>query len=311
MDTRYLRTLITAVETGSFSRAADQLHLTQSAVSQRVKFLEERFGRQLIDRSGSTLILTKAGEMVLASARQVLQIQDNLFRELDRLDEKLRLSVCCTPTFGTVYFPEVLNRFMRRTDNSVDIQFLFQSPEPALAGLRQNEFDLVVVEHCMDTDLKGFSSFKLPEDELLFVSAPSLQLPSPDLAIDQLLAQRLYARKDGCSSKKLVRSGLKAVGKVLEDFRSVVISDDLRLNCQSVMAGSGISFVSRSLVRDYLDSGQLVGHYVAGFSHRRCRSIVVHTGREDDPLINGFIESVYQTLDLPLPEGVAERFCGA
>ena len=70
METRYLKTLIAVVDCGSFSKASELLHITQSAVSQRIKFLEEHFGQQLLDRSGSKLVLTTAGGTVLLKARK-------------------------------------------------------------------------------------------------------------------------------------------------------------------------------------------------------------------------------------------------
>ena len=301
MDTRYLQTLVAAVETGSFSRAALVLHLTQSAVSQRIKFLEERFDRQLLIRSGPQLVLTKPGEAVLEFAKQVLQLQNALSRDLERLDEKPRLAVCCTPTFGAVYFSPVLSRFMALAGNDIDIRFLFLSPEPALAGIRRQEFDLAIIEHCAETSLESFVTYELPADELVFVSAPSLGLQAPLVDIDALLAKTFFARKDSCSSKKILRAGLQRLGKGLEDFRGVVVSDDLRLNCQAVVEGNGVSFVSRALVQEHLDSGRLVAHQVEGFPHSRQRTIVVGKGREKDPLLGSFIQCINQTLSLPLP----------
>ena len=63
METRYLNTLVASVEAGTFSKAAEILHITQSAVSQRIKFLEDHFGQQLLDRSGQRLALTSAGKV--------------------------------------------------------------------------------------------------------------------------------------------------------------------------------------------------------------------------------------------------------
>ena len=61
METRYLNTLIASVEAGTFSKTAELLHITQSAVSQRIKFLEEHFGQQLLDRSGQLVGLQVDG----------------------------------------------------------------------------------------------------------------------------------------------------------------------------------------------------------------------------------------------------------
>ncbi|RLB63682.1 MAG: LysR family transcriptional regulator, partial [Deltaproteobacteria bacterium] len=72
METRYLNTLVASVEAGTFSKAAELLHITQSAVSQRIKFLEEYFGQQLLDRSGQRLALTSPGKIVFDKAKDIL-----------------------------------------------------------------------------------------------------------------------------------------------------------------------------------------------------------------------------------------------
>ena len=80
METRYLNTLVASVEAGTFSKAAELLHITQSAVSQRIKFLEEHFGQQLLDRSGQRLALTLSGKIVFDKAKDKEAIalnQDN------------------------------------------------------------------------------------------------------------------------------------------------------------------------------------------------------------------------------------------
>lgn len=301
MDTRYLKTLVTVVETGSFSKAARTLHLTQSAVSQRIKYLEDAFGYSLFDRSGVSLLLTTAGEIVLDSARRMLGIEDTLLGKLKRIKERQRVSLCCTPTFGTVYLPGVLNRFMLESGSPVDLKFLLHSPEQALEGILKKEFDIAIVEHCHDADLSMFRTYPLPQDELLFVSAPQLGLPAPELDLDSLLGMCLFARKEGCSSRQLITRGLEECGKSLDDFAGVVTSDDLRLTCQTILSGGGISFMSRSLVCEYLETNQMVGHYVKDFPHTRCRTVVMEKDRENDQLLRSFARCIFKVMDVSSP----------
>ncbi len=301
MDTRYLKTLIAIVETGSFSQAAKNLHLTQSAVSQRIKFLEDAFGYELFDRSGAALTLTAPGEIVLGDARKMLDIEAAMLGKLKRIKERQKVSLCCTPTFGTVYLPGVLNRFMLTSGAPADLKFLLHSPEQALDGIMRKEFDIAIVEHCSDADLSFFQTYPLPDDELLFVSSPKLQLPAPYVDLEQLFDFCLFARKESCSSRQLISAGLEACGRSLENFSGVVTSDDLRLTCHTVLSGGGISFLSKSLVCEYLETGQMVGHYVKGFPHSRSRSIVMQKGRETEPLLVSFVRCIFNVMDVPSP----------
>lgn len=303
MDTRYLKTLVATVEHGSFSKAAETLHLTQSAVSQRVKFLEERFGHKLLDRSGSKLALTAAGEIVYEGAQRVLAIQDALLHDLERLDDKQGITLCCTPTFGTVFLPKVLNCFTMENSSNVDLKFLFSSPGPAVEGVRNHEFDLAIIEHCNEIDLSAFGVCHLPNDELAFVGAASLELSVPMVELEDLLERRLLTRKEGCSSRKLLETGLTKVGKQLEDFSGVLTSDDLHLTCQTVLAGGGVAYMSKDIVKDHLAAGRLTAHQVKGFPHQRCRTVIFKQEPQENELLSSFINCIFKVMQQPVPFG--------
>jgi DNA-binding transcriptional LysR family regulator len=296
METRYLKTLVVAAESGSFSRAAESLHITQSAVSQRIKFLEDRYGHQLLDRSTPTLVPTDVGRMVLEKARMVLDKEHELLEELRHYDGAKRLSFCCTPTFGTAYLPEVLNGFLLEHTDLADLKCIFHQPEVALRGLEKHDYDLAVIEHCDSLDLSAYITYALPRDELVMVSSPALNLGG-SVEIGQLLPCRLYARKEGCSSKQLLQQNLASVGQDFSHFKGVIVSDDLRLTIQTVMAGSGISFLSRSLVRSQLLTGELVASHVRGFDHLRCRSVVLAPGGSTNEVASWFLDSLFAVFD--------------
>ncbi len=294
MQTRYLRTLIVAVEEGSFSRAADVLHITQSAVSQRIKFLEEQFGHQLLDRTGPGLELTPAGQLVLAKAHEILRKERELFDTLKSLGGEKRLALCCTPTFGMAYLSRVLNDFIRKHADVADFKVIFQQPQEALHSLRNELFDLIVLEHCPDQEFAGLDRFILPDDELVLMAAPGLVTvdASGYVSLDTLTRYRLFARRDGCSSRELLKLNLVRKGIEFADFDGMTVSDDLRFTIESVLAGTGVAFVSKALVGEHLASGRLVDCRIDGFENRRGRSIVLLPGRHADPLIGDFLKSL-------------------
>lgn len=298
MQTRYLKTLVTAVEEGSFSRAADVLHITQSAVSQRIKLLEEYFGQQLLDRSGPVLELTPAGQLVLAKAREILRKERELIDSLKSLGHQKRLALSCTPTFGMAYLSQVLNDFLRSHADVADLKFIFQQPLEALRNLRNEEFDLAVIEHCPDQDFSGLDRFVLPDDDMLLVAPPGTIVPDSGgcADLDALTRFRLFARRDGCSSKEMLRQNLQRAGGDFSDFDGVMISDDLRFTIDSVMRGEGVAFVSRALVSEHLAAGRLVGFLVQGFEHRRGRSVALLPGRHEDPLIGDLLECIFRVV---------------
>jgi len=293
METQYLKTLRAVLELGSFSKAAGELCITQSAVSQRIKLLEERLGFPLVDRSGQLVAPTEAGRIVNKKAEQILLLERELESELQGLGARSRLSLCSTPTFGIVYLPMVLNRFFLANSGDVDFKFVLNTPERSLKGLLGNEFDIAVIEHWGELTAAGARIAPLPADELIFISAPALALSGPQLSLEELLRQRLIARREGCSSRCLLQDNLQRCGKTFADFNGMIIYDDLHITIQTVLAGRGIAFVSRSLVSDLLRKGELVGHTVAGFEFSRSRTVLVNGRRSDEPVIRDFLTSIF------------------
>lgn len=298
MRTEYLKTLLVIYHVGSFSRAATELFVTQSAVSQRIKSLEEHYNCQLVDRSGPTLVLTEAGIIVARSAEQMLNIEAKLINEMKQQRGKSRLSICCTPTFGVAYLPRVIEQCKLHHADNIDLKFMFHSIDQTIKGLLENEFDLAVVEHCEQLEIPGFHTVELPMDELIFISSPLLNLPEPEIDIQQLLSQCLIAQKRGCASRMLLEQNLAQKGHKIEEFSRSIVLDDLRLILETVTSGGVIAFISRSLAEKQLAEGLLREHRVPGFIHVRRRTAIINKGRMDDPAVKEFIRCVAATFEL-------------
>lgn len=292
METQYFKTLMTVVKTASFSKAASELCITQSAVSQRIKFMEERYGHQLIDRSGVLLVATEAGRIVLEKAERILLDERDIIKELAKISGNRRLSLCCTPTFGIVYLPQVLSSFLLDHSDSVDLKFIFLTPDQAIRGLVDNEYDLAVIEHCDEKNFSEFTTFALPKDELVFITAPQSIPSEKDLQLSDLLSLRLITRKEGCSSRRRLELNLQKAGISLHDFKSMIVLDDLRLTIETVMSGGGVAFVSRSLVEAQIAAGVLCEHTIDTFCHLRYRTVLVNRNRGIPELIESFLESL-------------------
>lgn len=284
MESNYLKTFIEVVKSGSISKTADSLFVTQPAVSRRIKFLEDQYGYKLLDRSGQSMTTTDAGQIVFEKAEQMLAIERELLCGLKSMREKKSIAFICTPTFGIVYLPVIMHEFMLEYNDLADLSFMFDTPDRILEALQNGMFDLAVIEHCECFDLSEFSTLTLPGDSMIFVSSPKLEIPEGEITTEILFAQTLFTRKDGCCSRTLMEGNLRAVGKGLSDFRNFVVVDDLRMIVQGTVSGQGVSFLSREMVKDQLDLGLLREHRIKGFQHKRNRTLIVHEGSNNSPL---------------------------
>ncbi|MBK9064342.1 MAG: LysR family transcriptional regulator [Acidobacteria bacterium] len=302
MESSYLKTFVEVVKAGTFSRAAENLNLTQPGVSRRIKMLEEQYGCELIDRSGRALRPTPAGKLVFEAAQTLLGVEQNLMSGLRVLGGKSKIAFSCTPSFGIAHLPSVLKDFMLACPDSADLKFVFNSPEQILQGITARSFDLAVMELCEAFDLSPLASFPLPGDEVVFASAPALDLPPHDTPIEALLDVPFFVRREGCCSRMLLESNLHAVGHDLREFRQVIVHDDLHLIIQAILDGEGISFLSRDVLRDHLAAGRLVAHKIPGFHHSRQRALVLERPVALDEASSHFVTALFNHFDVLIPD---------
>ncbi len=172
MELLLFRTFVVVAETGSFTAAAERLCVTQSAVSRRVRQLEDQYGVQLLERGTDPVSPTTAGGLMLQKARQILAVENEMEEEVAELAGRKRLGFCCTPCFGTGILPRVFEDFVAARGMTCDFNINFLLPEEITAGIRNGTYEFAVVEHCDDLDLAGLPHYALPPDTMLFASAP-------------------------------------------------------------------------------------------------------------------------------------------
>jgi DNA-binding transcriptional LysR family regulator len=155
LDVKRLRVLREVIASGSFSGAAEALHLSQSAVSQQVAVLEREVGQPLLERTSDGPRLTAAGEVLLSHGDAVITRLEEAERELAEIAglEGGRLRLMSFPTASAALVTRAMAEFRNRFPN-IELHFSEGEPEDSLPALRSGETDLAVV----------FDYPKYPED---------------------------------------------------------------------------------------------------------------------------------------------------
>lgn len=301
METAYLRTLIETVAKGSVSGAAERLFVTPSAVSRRIKSLEDLCGCPLLDRSRPTLRLTEAGQLVLEKATEILMIEQELLKRLRGIGDRQSISFCCTPGFGIAYLPGILKNFMLGDAKPNNLNILFGTPDAVIQSLMDRLVDIAVLEHCGNFDRKGYEEHPLPDEEMVFVSAPELGIESGAIRLDALAPCRIFVRSDRCCSRILLERNMRRIGENLDRFRSIVTCEDLQVIINAVANGGGIAYLSGGVVRGLLHDGILMAHYVKGFVHNVKRTLVVRKNFRPDMRCAAFLDAVFSAFNLDTP----------
>jgi DNA-binding transcriptional LysR family regulator len=166
LDLDQLQTFIMIADTGSFTRAADEVHRTQSAVSMQMRRLEERIGKPLFEKEGRLNKLSEEGERLLGYARRMIHLNRETLSAFDdaRLEGVIRIG---TPDdYADRFLPEIMARFSR-SNPKVELTVICE-PTPGLAEhIKRGNLDLALVTH---NDTRGQSEV-VRREPLLWVSS--------------------------------------------------------------------------------------------------------------------------------------------
>lgn len=300
MDLTLLKTFLKVADVGNITKAASLLFVTQSAVSRRIKQLEDSIGRPLLKRNGTSLVPTDAGYLLIDKGRKILALEQEFHLGLGIGKVKQKISFCSTPSLGIDRLPGVLTSFITDHATTVDLNCIFTMPEEALAGIDSGRFDLALIEHCDEIDLKDRISHQLPDDEVVFISAPSLGITGDITTIERLFGERLYLKNEKGCARRFIDKNLRNIGRACGEFSSVVYFDDFSFILNEVLAGKGITFVSSALFSEGLLNGRLCAHRVSGFSHYRPRTLVL-ARQELSPHHQVFIDYLFAEFGLTRP----------
>ena len=213
MDTDALRAFIEIADTGSFTRAAENLHLSQPAISKRVKTLEQEVGQALFDRLGRRILLTQAGQALLPYGRQVLATIEDGRRALSSLSNRVagRLSIGTSHHIGLHRLPPALKQFVSAYPD-VDLDLHFMDSEDACEAVVAGKLELGIVTLPL-SELPQLETHLVWQDPLSVVVAPdhplqqrarpSLEqlaqypavLPDPDTYTHRLIQAELARRQ--------------------------------------------------------------------------------------------------------------------
>lgn len=213
MDTQFLTAFVEVAEAGSFTQAAERLHLSQPAISKRITALEDQIGQSLFDRVGRTVNLTDAGRTLLPYARKALQDIEDARRALSQLDGQVsgRLSIGTSHHIGLHRLPPVLGQFTRDYPQ-VDLDIHFMDSEIACQAVLAGKLELGIVT-LPTQPLPQLQSRLVWPDPLVVVTAPDHPLAGRrQVSLTQLAEHPAVLPDEATYTHRIVTGALQAEG---------------------------------------------------------------------------------------------------
>ena len=292
LDPQRLRLLVEVKRHGSISGGADACRRGQPSATKHLKTLEAAVGTKLLEREGRATRLTEAGEIVVAHARRVLDTLDAMGAELRALDgaEVGTLALAASTTPGSYVLPSILQCFADRHPG-VHVDVVIGSSTWVAERVAHRDVSLGLAGEVELPD--GVVAEPFLDDELVGIAAPGTIGAS--VSADALAEKTLLVRERGSSTRTvaerfLTRAGYHA-GKRWELDSNEAIK-------RSVAAGLGIGFVSKLVVADELQRGELVQFNVKGAeAMRRSVYLLRPDRREPTPSERAFIATLCSCCD--------------
>lgn len=234
LDLDQLQTFIAISDTGSFTKAADEIFRTQSAVSMQMRRLEERIGKPLFEKEGRTNRLTDEGERLLSYARRMLRLNRETLAAFDdsRLEGHVRIG---TPDdYADRFLPEIMGRFAR-SNPRIEMSVICE-PTINLAELvRRGQLDIALVTQCDDVNVTEI----VRKEPLLWVTSASH-------AVHEETVVPLAVGRPTCQWR---RSATEALQRSEREYRVLFTSWSATVVIASVLAGLAVSILPECALR--------------------------------------------------------------
>jgi DNA-binding transcriptional LysR family regulator len=289
MDTRQLAAFCAVVERKSFSQAAERLGVTQPAVSLQIRSLEQRLGRQLLDRSGRRVEPTEAGRRLYASAQRVLAAEEHLLEELDADDEgaitgSLELGASTGP--GGTVVPLLLCEFQEQHPD-MGVRLTVSDTQTVVDRVAERELELGIVGAGRRHRGVAFEPFF--SDEVVLACPAEHRFAGKTVSLDDLKGEKLIVMQDGAGVRQVIEDELRKAGMRLRDL-DVRLELGLQESVRSaVLAGHGIAFISRLAIEADLAAGRIATARVRGLDPVREIFLARATGRSETRAARAFV----------------------
>ena len=271
-----LHSLMKVVETGSFTRAAEQLSLTQPAVSQHIRSLESELNVRIFERKNNELHVTHEGEMVIKYARRMLSLYNNLRKDLTSEKRQLTsLTVGITHTAESNAIAEALARYVN-SRSGVTIKIITDSQSNLHDMLKNYELDFAIVEGK--------------------INDPSLKYLILDLVtIGELQKEKMILRLPDSGTRNLFVASLESQNLSIDDFNVVLEIDNIATIKDLIRRDFGVSVLAKSACMDELKKKKIVVLPIENLSMMREINIVYTQDFEHFQLLRDIVRYYNET----------------
>jgi len=295
MEFRKLEAFCKVVELKSFTKAAEEILLSQPTVSEHIRNLENELGQKLINRLGREIETTPAGKVLYGYAVKIIRTRQEAIQAVEQYSGKLegKIMIGCGTIPGTYILPTPISHFhnqhpsikatLRITSSKIITEkVLVGELELGFVGARWNEKRLTWTE--------------IFSDELILAVHPDHPLAkSKEISLESIMNASFILREPESGTRKVFARILAEEGLRENDLQVVAEIGSTAAVKEAVKTGIGISILSERAIRDDVDSGRLAAISIKGHDMHRPFYLVQRKNRELSPVAAAFLAYLTQT----------------
>ena len=287
MDVRGLEVFLSVAKHLNFTRAGEEVHLSQPSVSVRIRQLERDLGSKLFEQLGKRIALTEAGQLLLPYALRVMAAMDDALHAIDELKglERGSLRIGASTTPGMYLIPQTIAQFKQQYPK-IDVHLAVKDTRQIEEGVIRNKFDFGFV----GGHLAGDEVDVLPwvTDHLILVVPPNhLLARKKAVKVADLRKERFILREPGSATRAAVVNHLQKSDLKMETIMEMENPESVK---KAVQSGLGIAFISKFAVETELKAKTLVALRVKGLDINRELKIVYRKDKHLGRAAQTFIE---------------------
>lgn len=234
LDLDQLTTFVAIADTGSFTRAADEVHRTQSAVSMQMRRLEERIGKALFEKDGRTNRLTEDGERLLSYARRMIRLSRETLAAFDDASLEGQIRIGTPDDYADRFLPEIMGRFAR-SNPRVELSVVCEPTANLTELIRRGQLDIALVTQ--HDDLRAVEVVR--RESLLWVTSAN------HFAHEEALLP-LAVGRPSCNWRRSATEALALAGR---DYRILFTSWSAQVVIAAVLGGLAVSVLPECALR--------------------------------------------------------------
>ena len=292
MDMKQLEAFVYVVETCSFSKAGELLHLTQPTISSHILSLERELNIKLIVRTTKETYPSEAGKLLYNYAKEILIMRENAVQAIRMFSQEMRgtITVAASTIPGQYYLPKILQSFREKYP---DIKF----------NIQMTDSTDVVDRITTRTAEVGFSGTEIDApkciyrefaDDKLVVITPNeerfRQYVGKGFPIRQLRQEPFISRESGSGTRRETEAFLKELGIQAADLKTAVEVRSTESIIKMVSEGMGVAVLSKSACEDYQQFGKVLAFDFDNITLRRKLYIIKHKNSILSPIAQVFYD---------------------